>query len=327
MKSKAKKTLRYSVSSALALALVWFAFKKVDWSVFLLDLRMTRWGYIVLFAVSSVMAVVLRMLRWRKMLKPVCKDVPAIDTWDASNIGSLVNIVLPGAGEFIRCGAVARTGLPFGNVFGTIVMERVWDLLAVAVLIMAALLCKWSRFEGFFMDNIWTPLSGKFSVSLWVLLAAACVLFAAGLWAIFRLRERNALCGKIVNGVRSLFQGFASFAGMEHKWAFGAYTVGIWGLYVLMSFFVLKSVPAISSLNFSDTLFISAIGNIASVIPVPGGIGAYHYLVALTLSTLYGAAWETGILFATLSHELHAILILLLGTLSYICMTLRRKKK
>ncbi len=327
MTSKAKKILKYSVTSALAPVLVWFAFKEVDWRVFFSDLSLTRWGYIALFAVSAVMAVVLRMLRWRKMLKPICKDVPAIDAWDASNIGSLVNVVLPGAGEFIRCGAVAGPGLPYGKAFGTIVMERAWDLLAVAVLIVAALLCGWSRFGSFFMENVWTPLAGRFSVSLWLLLAAACVIFAAGLWAIFHFRERNTLCGKVVSGVRSLFQGFASFAGMEHKWAFGAYTVGIWGLYVLMSFFVLKSVPAISSLNFSDALFISAIGNIASVIPVPGGIGAYHYLVALTLSNLYGAAWETGILFATLSHELHAILILLLGTLSYICMTLRRKKK
>lgn len=327
MTSKAKKILRYSLSLALALVLVWFAFKEVDWDVFFADLRLTRWGYIALFAVSAVLAVILRVLRWRKMLEPLSSGVPAIDTWDASNIGSLVNVVLPGAGEFVRCGAVTRKGLPYGKVLGTIVMERAWDILAVAVLILAALLCGWSRFGTFFIDNIWTPLAGRFSVSIWVLAGAACILAAAFFAAVFRFRDRSSVCARLADIVRSLLQGFSSFAGMKHKWAFGAYTVGIWGLYVMMSFFVIKSIPAISTLGIADALFISATGNIASVIPVPGGIGAYHYLVALTLSTLYGAAWETGILFATLSHELHAILILLLGTVSYFCMTFRRKKK
>ena len=96
-------------------------------------------------------------------------------------------------------------------------------------------------------------------------------------------------------------------------------------MYVLMSWAGLKALPMLDSLTIADALFISAVGNIASVIPVPGGIGAYHYLIALTLQSLYGATWDTGILYATLCHETHAILIIVLGISSYIRITLAKR--
>lgn len=86
-----------------------------------------------------------------------------------------------------------------------------------------------------------------------------------------------------------------------------------------------KAVPNLSHLGFADAIFVSAIGNIASVIPVPGGIGAYHYLAALCLQSIYGTPWDIGILFATLNHELHAVLVAVLGALSYASATIRKK--
>ena len=60
------------------------------------------------------------------------------------------------------------------------------------------------------------------------------------------------------------------------------------------------------------------LGNVASLVPVPGGIGAYHYLLKVSLMGLYGTTEEIGLLFATLCHELHAVLVIVLGVWSYI---------
>ena len=84
-----------------------------------------------------------------------------------------------------------------------------------------------------------------------------------------------------------------------------------------MTYFIILAMPSLDGLGLADAVLISAMGNIASVIPVPGGIGAYHYIVALTLQALYGADWDTGVLFATLNHELHALLVIALGVISY----------
>ena len=94
-------------------------------------------------------------------------------------------------------------------------------------------------------------------------------------------------------------------------------TVFIWGMYVIMSWLIVKAMPMLDGLTFSDALFLAAVGNIASIIPVPGGIGAYHYMVAATLG-VYGYSWDIGILYATINHEIHAVVILIVGVIAYL---------
>lgn len=325
MDRKLKSVLKYCLSLALAAFLVWFAFRSVDWSAFTEGLKQTRWGYIALFIAASIGALVFRMFRWKALLKPVDDSVKDITVWDANNVGNLTNVVLPGSGEFVRCGYVATGKARFENVFGTAVMERIWDIMAIAVLFVLALSLNGERFGSFFAENIWNPMLQKAGSSIWLIIASACIALAAAAWAIWHFRDRSRICRKTVDAFAGLFKGFGSFKDMKRKWLFGLYTILIWLMYVLMSWFVLKAIPELDGLGFVDALFVSAVGNIASVIPVPGGIGAYHYLVALTLSSIYASTWATGILFATLSHELHAVLIIILGLASYIRFSLRKK--
>ena len=161
---------------------------------------------------------------------------------------------------------------------------------------------------------------------MWWLVALVVVLLVLFFWAVFRFRERNAVCRKVADALSSVGRGFASFFKLPRKGLFLLYTVGIWLMYLLMCFCILKAVPDLSGLGMEDALFFTAVGNIASVIPVPGGIGAYHYLVALSVSSLYGGSWETGLLFATLQHELHALLVILLGVVSYANLTLHARR-
>ncbi len=321
-----KNVIKYVLSFVLAGVLVYFAFRGVDWTAFWAGLKETRWGYVALFVLFSVLALVLREERWRAIIEPLDPGQKALDIWDATNVGNLVNVVLPGAGEFVRCGYVSKgRQLSYDKALGTIVCERICDVVAIIVLFIIALSSGWSKFGGFFVEQIWQPMAGKLSFSLWWLLAAVVLLTGGALWAIFHWSGSNRFCGKAAGWIRGLGAGFSSFAKMKHKWLFVLLTVGIWTMYVAMSWAGLKAVPALDSLTFVDALFISAVGNIASVIPVPGGIGAYHYLVALTVQSIYGATWDIGILYATLCHETHAILIIMLGVISYVRFSLRKK--
>ena len=326
MTAKAKDIVRYSLSAALEVLLVWIAFRSVDWKVFLEDLKLTRWGYVVPFLVASFVALVLRATRWRDLLRSSGHEVPWIRVWDSHNIGNVANVALPGSGEFIRCGyVVGKNG--YGDAFGTAMMERAWDVAAIVVMIVLAIVLDRDKFGPFFVEQIWTPLAGRLSFSLWWLVALALVLLVLFFWVVFRFRARNGLCRKVADALSSVGRGFVSFAKLPRKGLFLLYTVLIWMMYLLMCFCILKAVPELSSLGLEDALFFTAVGNIASVIPVPGGIGAYHYLVALSVSTLYGGSWETGILFATLQHELHAILIIVLGVISYVAFNLRTRNQ
>ena len=322
-----KNVIKYAISFILAGVLVYFAFKGVDWHAFWDGLVQTRWGWVAMFVLFSVLALLIREERWRAIIRPIDPEAGRLDVWDATNVGNVVNVVLPGAGEFVRCGYVARRSLTYDKAFGTIICERACDLIAVVLLFAIALLTGWGKFGSFFVDQIWAPITGRLGFSLWWLIAAVVLVLGFAIWAVFHWSGSNRVCGKVASWLRGLGAGFSSLGKMEHKWLFVLYTVGIWTSYVAMSWSGLKALPMLSELAFADALFISAVGNIASVIPVPGGIGAFHYLVALTLQSLYGATWDTGILYATLCHETHAILLIILGIASYVAITLRRGTK
>ena len=324
MTKKAKDILKFILSLLLAVALVWIAFRQVDWKAFWEGLKLTRWWYVVPFLAASVAALILRTTRWRDLLRSSGYEVPWFRVWDSHNVGNLAHAALPGSGEFIRAGyVVPKEG--YGDALGTEMMERAWDVAAVVVMIILALFLDRGKFGPFFVNEIWTPLSGKFTFSLWWLVALLVLLLALFFWAVFHFRGRNRLCGKVADALSSVGRGFASFAKLPRKGLFLLYTCLIWLMYLLMCFCILKAVPELSHLGLEDALFFTAVGNIASVIPVPGGIGAYHYLVALSVSSLYGGSWETGLLFATLQHELHAALILVLGVFSYAALNLRAR--
>lgn len=326
MKSSSKKVIKYSLSAALAVVLVWLTFRGIGWKEFWESLLLTNWWYISLSLVVSVLALVFRQLRWHMMLKPIAPDVRQIEVWDANNVGNLVSLAVPGVGEITRCAMIAGKRASFDKVFGTAVMERMWDLIAVTALLVITLFSSWNTIGEFFMDTIVIPASSRFSVGLGWIAAGALAAGCALAFLVWKLRDRVGIFGKITDAVRGVFEGLKASLAIKRKWLFAIYTALIWLMYILMSYYVLQAIPQTAHMGFEEALFISAVGNIASVIPVPGGMGAYHYLVAVSLTSLYGAVWNTGLLFATLSHESHGILVLITGLISYIFNSCRTKK-
>ncbi len=326
MNKKATNIIKYTLSGLLAVVLVWFAFRGVDWQAFLEGLRQTRWFWVVAYFVAALLALVCREERWIALMRPLDPGLCSLHVWDAINVGNLINVVLPGAGEFIRCGYVSSKRMSYDKTLGTIACERLSDVVAVTVLLVIALSSKWSSFGPFFVENVWSPMTARLGGSLgWILIGVA-LLLAGFFRAVFRFRGRVRLFSRIADTLKGLGAGFASIAKMEHKWPFLLSTFGIWAMYVAMMWCTIRALPMLDALTLTDALFLSAVGNIASVIPVPGGIGAYHYLVALSAQSLYGTTWETGILLATLGHEAHAILIIIVGVISYVHLTLQGKK-
>ena len=315
--------MKFILSVALAGVLLWLALRGVDWGDFLEGLKQTRWVWLLPFLAAALGALVFRAFRWRLLLHSSGLKTSWLGTWDANNVGNLANVAIPGAGEVLRCGYVGGKST-FGNVFGTVLMERLWDLVAIFLLLGLSLVLDRDKFGPFFQDQVLEPMAGRLQFSLWWVLVIVVVVLVGFFWAVFRFRQKVRIFGRIAGGLSSVGQGFSSFNRMEHKGAFLLFTVAIWSMYLLMAFFVMKAMPDLAGLDLKDALFFTVVGNCASVIPVPGGIGAYHYLMALAVSGIYGKTWEAGILYATLQHELHAVLVLILGVASYLRISLRK---
>ena len=336
MNKKASQILKYAVSASLAVVLLFFSFRDVEWADFMEGLKSCRWEFIFLSMAAGAFAFWLRAVRWRQLLLPIDGSITRMTTFNGINIGNISNFVFPRIGEFVRCGVITRRSEPvseddpehkkasYDKVLGTVVLERGWELLVMLLMLAIVVFGGFSRFGGFFVEQIWTPMASRLDFSIWWIVAVLVLAGSAGLFALWRYRSSNAFCSKVWGIFRGLVQGFSSCLRMERKWLFFAYTAFIWVMYWLMAASTMWAAPFLEGLDLIDALFLSLVGGLGFAVPVPGGIGAFHFIISLALSAVYGIPMEMGIIYATLSHTSQAITQILFGLGSYAYESLRR---
>lgn len=336
MKDSLKKILKYFLSMGLAGVLLWFSFREVEWADFVNELRNCRWGFIIISMIAGSVAFLIRALRWRQLLHPIDPSITRVTAFNGINIGNISNFVLPRIGEFVRCGVITRRSEPvdpavperrkasFDKVLGTVVLERSWELLVMLMLLAVVVVGGFDRFGTFFVEQIWTPMASRLDFSIWWIVALLAVAAAGCLYALWSFRDSNPLCIKVWNIFKGFGQGFSSCLRMDRKWLFFAYTAFIWVMYWFMAATSMWAAPFLDELNIIDALFLSLVGGLGFAVPVPGGIGAFHFIISLTLMGVYGVPMETGIVYATLSHTSQAITQILFGLGSYVSEALRK---
>lgn len=321
MKEKVGKILKYMISAALAVVMLWFSFRDVEWAEFVAGLQDCRWWLVILSMAAGSFAFWLRAVRWRLLLLPIDPSITRLTAFNGINIGNISNFVLPRIGEFVRCGVISRRSqgnkASYDKVLGTVVLERGWELLVMLLMLAIVVIGGFDRFGSFFVEQIWNPMSGRFSFSLWWVVASGLAIVAASVLLIIRFKDSSRFCGKLVGIFSGIIQGFTSCFRMEKKWLFLAYTVFIWMTYWVMAACTVRAAPFLEGLDLIDALFLSLIGGVGFAVPVPGGIGAFHFVISLALSVVYGVPMETGIIYATISHTSQAITQIIFGAASY----------
>ena len=188
-----KKTIKYIASAAVAVLLLWFSFRDVEWSSFAAVLKECHWGYVALSMAAGSFAFLLRALRWRRLLMPIDESISTLTTFNGVNIGMISNFVFPRIGEFVRCGVITRRSAPvdpehpdkkkasYDKVLGTVVLERSWELLVMLLLLAVVVIAGFKRFGGFFIEQIWNPMAQRLDFSIWWIVALLVAVCAAGL--------------------------------------------------------------------------------------------------------------------------------------------------
>ena len=202
-----KKVIRYALSAAFAALLLWFSFREVEWAGFIAVLKSCRWGFVLLSMAAGALAFWVRGLRWRQLLLPIDPTITRVVTFNGINIGNISNFVFPRIGEFVRCGVISRhsTKATYEKVLGTVVLERSWELLVMLLLLVVVVTGGFDRFGTFFVEQIWTPMSEKFDVSLWWVAAAVIIIISATVITTWHLKNKNALINKICKILQKYF--------------------------------------------------------------------------------------------------------------------------
>ena len=328
MDKKVKNILQYGGWIAVAAVLLYFSFRGVNWKDFGAALRECRWGFVVLSMLLGAVAFWLRALRWRMQLLPLDASTARVTTWNAVNVCTLTNYVLPRVGEVVRCGYVVKHSGRDGDGKRLVTFDKALGTVVV-----------WNRFGTFLTENLFPGLADK--GHLWWILALGALAAGGLVYLCWRLRDRQGFWGSVWGWIRGAYDGMVSCLHMRHGWLFLLYTVLLWVLYWLMSATILwalqgidpasvspelaEALAKIEGLGMTDALLLMFAGAVSSLIPVPGGFGAFHGAVALTLSSVYGVPFAAGLIFATLSHESQVLTGILCGAESYIHETFFRR--
>jgi len=271
-------------------------------------------GWLLIMAVLSLLSHIVRAERWRMLLVPVGFNAKFGHSLLSLMVGYLINLVIPRGGEISRCYNLYKLDkIPVVESFGTVVIERIVDLLCLAILIAISFAFESKKLFAF-MATLPFEFSG--GSKLKVLLVVIAVALIAILLGYLILRKSKKLNEIIQRTWRSFKEGILSVFKLKNKSVFIFYSALIWLLYFGMSYAVLKAFPSTSDLHFSAVLSLFAIGAIAMAAPLPGGTGSYHVLVPQGLFFLYQIPLPDAVAFTFIFHGWQTLLFIFFGAVS-----------
>jgi len=245
--------------------------------------------------------------------------------------GYLANLAVPRLGEVTRCATLSKySGVPFNVLAGTVVAERVFDMICLLTLIFFTIILQFQFLKEFLDYYVISPVLSMTEGKIWILVligfAGLGVLFL--MWKYFKnvSSQKQSLASKIKRQLVGFLRGMASLGLVKNKILFLVYSVFIWGLYYLMVYLVFFALSATSHLGLMAGLTLLVMGSLGVVAPVPGGVGTYHFVVIITLTELYGIATEPATSYAYLAHASQMVMIILLGAFSWMMLSFQLKE-
>lgn len=331
MNKKLLGILRFFLFFSGALLLLFLAFRGIDLKQVFEDLKNARYAWLLITIPVGILSHWLRALRWNLLIRPLGYRPKTIHTFYAVMTGYLANLAIPRMGEIARCGSLTKTDkVPFDKLIGTVIVERAVDLIVVILLFVLTFLLKIKFFGRFFTDEIIHPMgkhAGHFLSNPWTL-GGIMVIFVFLILAtkIFwnTIREFT-LVKKIRDFIRGILDGLISIRRLENISTFVILSLLIWFMYYITAWLIVYTLPETAHLTPVDGLFLLVAGSLGMMIPVQGGIGAYHWIISSALS-IYGISRESGLALATIAHESQTLLILIVGAWSVIMVMLIRNR-
>ncbi len=306
--------LKFSLPLLLGLVLLFYAFKNIQLDDFLSKLDQTRYEWVIGSMLLSSLAYVSRAYRWQLLLRAADQKVSTFRLTLAVFVGYLANLAFPRLGEVVRCAVLKKTNqIPVSLSIGTVVTERIIDSLVLLFFLIIALLLEFDLIVTYF-ENIFSiyhiPLDG-------LLYAALTLLMIFSILVLVILRTHTPLSQRTKKMASEVLKGILTIKSIQSKSLFLITTTVMWLTYFLMSYMIFFALEETSSLSLTAGFMLLVSGGIALALPVQGGIGTYHAMIAMMLG-LYGIENTTGLFLATLLHSSQILSVVIFGGISLV---------
>lgn len=324
---------KYVLMFGLGGLLFWYVIKDQDPHKIAEDFRNANYFWITMSILASLIAYWSRSVRWNLLLEPLDIKPPVYKTFLALMSGYFANILLPRAGEVARCLMLNKMSkAPFNATFGSVVAERVFDLIALLTLIGVTFIIEFDRISTFlseiFIDKFRNMFSSLQQMYIYLMIFAFLGMgLCAMLWFLRHEIRKNTAYQKVTVFLSGVWEGVISIRRLDKKWLFLFHTFLIWLCYYLMTYLVLFAYAPTAHLGINAGLVLLVVGGIGMSAPVQGGIGIFHILVSSAL-VIYGVTKEDGISYAFLLHTSQTLTVIIIGGISFtISLLMGRNKK
>jgi uncharacterized protein (TIRG00374 family) len=271
----------------LAAVLLYWVFHDKDPQALRNALLQVAWPLLAMGTAINLGHNVFRVLRWRWLLDPVRPDVPMRPLFAAVILGYMTTFVGGRVGEVVRPALLsAKEDLPLGACLGSVVADRLLDGVAIVVLF------AFGSMGAHFTQGS-AELAGKIRFSA----VAALLVMVVGLIAFVAmstvgnsldvwLSRRWAPVRWLGRAALGLSRGAEALRSPRRAFPILAYSLLAWFTIGIGTWLGIRAVGA--TIGFADVFVMLPLLALGVSLPTPGGVGGYHALMPLGLTSLFG---------------------------------------
>ncbi len=332
MKKRLLSVIQYLFFLLIGIVLLWLVFRKIDINEVAAEIRAAHYEWLLFSMFLGIISHIARAYRWNILIRAMGYPTQTSTTFYAVMTGYLANMAFPRLGEVTRCGVLSKKkNIPFNALFGTVISERVFDMVILLMIILAVIFLQLGLLRAFVDKYIITSLTGmanRDNLALAIIFLVVAIVLPLILFRIFFSKIKHLhVYRRIADFIEGLLDGIKTIMHMRQKWAFIGWTLVIWTLYALMTYTAFFALEATSGLDFIDGITVMALGSLGIVAPTPGGIGAYQFVVKAILTEIYLVPDEPAVSFSIILWSAQSIMIILLGAVSYYILIFKKSTK
>ncbi|UAY51070.1 lysylphosphatidylglycerol synthase transmembrane domain-containing protein [Ferruginibacter albus] len=332
MNKRLRTILNYTLFLGIGVFLVWWQFHKMtnaELEKFKFALSNANYWLIIPVIIMAISAHISRAMRWKILIHPLGYNPSLFNTFSCVMSGYLANSFLPRFGEILRCTLLARyEKIPAEKLLGTIVFERIFDLLCYLIFIGLTILIQFKLVGSFIeesLENFIHSSSAEIALIKIIIAIVVLILVIIFIRRFFKKNSTSPIAVRLRNFFTGLSEGITTVKKMKQRRWFLAHTFFIWTMYLLQIYVGFNAIKEVSHLGLDAACSVLTLATIAMIV-MPGGLGAFPKAVAWVL-LLYSIEEPIGEAFGFLMWGVTTFIVLLFGIIFSVLMYYVNKKK
>jgi glycosyltransferase 2 family protein len=323
--------IKYGFFLGLGVFLLWWQFSSmtdVERAEFYAALSNTKYWLLIPVLLMSLLSHLSRAMRWKLLMEPLGYNPSLPNTFAVTMVGYLANSFIPRLGEVLKCSMLGRyERLKFDKLFGTIIVERIFDFICYLIFIGITVLMQINLIGSYVGDKV-DAMASSSGFPFWAKLLIIITLLVL-IWKMLKMLARKFPGNKIVSKtnqfITGIGDGFKTIKNLRKRGQFLGHTLFIWTMYVLQIYLGFFAMEGTAHLGLNAAFAVLSLATLA-MIATPGGLGSFPVFVMETL-LIYSISSPIGKAFGWLIWGANTAIVLVVGLIALLLLPYLNKNK